>query len=68
MLLRPHCNVYKKASETEAEQYAGLMFQESDNKQYSFPQDIDVAPHVAVFMTVLAEVKAGLTSENVTAE
>ncbi len=67
-LLRLHCNVYKKASETEAEQYAGLMFQESGNKQFSFPQDTDITPHVAVFETVLAEVKAGLTSENVTAE
>ena len=62
-LLKLHCNVYKKASETEPEQYVGLMFNESGNKQFSFPQDIDVAPHVAVFETVLAEVKAGLTSE-----
>ena len=59
-LLRLHCNVYKKASETEAEQYVGLMFNESGNKQFSFPQDVDVAPHVAVFETILGEVKASL--------
>ena len=60
-LLRLHCNVYKKATETEPEQYVGLMFNESGNKQFSFPQDIDVAPHVAVFETILSEVKASLT-------
>ena len=59
-LLRLHCNVYKKASETEPEQYVGLMFNESGNKQFSFPQDSDVAPHVAVFETILGEVKASL--------
>ena len=59
-LLKLHCNVYKKASETEAEQYAGLMFQESGNKQFSFPQDTDIAPHVAVFETILSEIKTAL--------
>ena len=59
-LLRLHCNVYKKANETEPEQYVGLMFNESGNKQFSFPQDSDVAPHVAVFETILGEVKASL--------
>ena len=59
-LLKLHCNVYKKATETEPEQYVGLMFNESGNKQFSFPQDIDVAPHVAVFETILGEVKASL--------
>ncbi len=59
-LLRLHCNVYKKASETEPEQYVGLMFNESGNKQFSYPQDTDVAPHVAVFATILGEVKASL--------
>ncbi len=57
-LLKLHCNVYKKASETEPERYAGLMFQESGNKQSSFPQDTDITPHVAVFETILGEVKA----------
>ena len=59
-LIRLHCNVYKKASETEPEQYVGLMFNESGNKQFSFPQDIDITPHVAVFETILGEVKASL--------
>lgn len=59
-LLRLHCNVYKKASETEPEQYAGLMFQESGNKQFSFPQDTDITPHVAVFETILSEIKTAL--------
>ena len=59
-LLRLHCNVYKKVSETEAEQYVGLMFNESGTKQFSFPQDTDITPHVAVFETILGEVKASL--------
>jgi len=59
-LLRLHCNVYKKASETDPEQYAGLMFQESGNKQFSFPQDTDIAPHVTVFDTILSEIKTSL--------
>jgi len=59
-LIKLHCTVYKKATETEPEQYVGLMFNESGNKQFSFPQDVDVAPHVAVFETILGEVKASL--------
>ncbi|WP_321479978.1 hypothetical protein [uncultured Bacteroides sp.] len=65
-----HCNVYKKVSEevttstgtqaVEQETYVGIMFQESGNKQFSFPQDTDITPHVAVFETVLTEIKAGL--------
>ena len=62
-LLRLHCNVYKKASETEPEQYAGLMFQESGNKQFSFPQDTDITPHVAVFETILSEIKISLVQK-----
>ena len=71
-LLRLHCNVYKKVSEevstpesqqtVEREVYAGLMFQESGNKQVSFPQDTDITPHIAVFETILSEVKASLTN------
>ena len=73
-LVNLHCNVYKKVNEevmtstgtqrVERKEYAGLMFQESGNKQFSFPQDTDITPHVAVFETVLTEVKAGLTSDS----
>lgn len=69
-----HCNVYKKTSEevttstgtqtVEREEYAGLMFQESGNKQFSFPQDTDMTPHITVFETVLTEIKAGLTADS----
>lgn len=62
-LISLHCNVYKKANETEPEQYAGLMFQESGNKQFSFPQDTDITPHVAVFEEILSEVKASLNAD-----
>ncbi|WP_321479775.1 hypothetical protein [uncultured Bacteroides sp.] len=73
-----HCNVYKKVSEevttstgtqtVEREVYVGIMFQESGNKQFSFPQDTDITPHVAVFEEILSEVKAKLISDNTTAE
>lgn len=73
-----HCNVYKEVSEevttstgtqaVEREEYAGLMFQESGNKQFSFSQDTDITPHVAVFETILTEIKASLASDNTTAE
>ncbi len=73
-----HCNVYKKVSEevttstgtqtVKQEEYAGLMFQESGNKQFSFPENTDITPHVAVFETILTEIKAGLESDNTTAE
>lgn len=59
-LLRLHCNVYKKATETEPEQYAGLMFQESGNKQFSSHRTRILQSHVAVFETILGEVKASL--------
>jgi len=72
-LVNLHCNVYKKTSEevttstgtqtVEKEEYTGLMFQESGNKQFSFPQDTDITPHVTVFEAVLTEIKASLTSE-----
>lgn len=70
-LVNLHCNVYKKVSEevttstgtqtVEREEYAGLMFQENGNKQFSFPQDTDITPHVAMFETILSQVKASLT-------
>jgi len=69
-----HCNVYKKTSEevttstgtqtVEKEEYTGLMFQESGNKQFSFPQDTDITPHVTVFEAVLTEIKASLTTDS----
>jgi len=69
-----HCNVYKKTSEevttstgtqtVEKEEYTGLMFQESGNKQFSFPQDYDVTPHIAMFETILSEIKASLTADS----
>jgi hypothetical protein len=69
-----HCNVYKKVSEevttstgtqtVEKEEYTGLMFQESGNKQFSFPQDTDITPHVTVFEAVLTEIKASLAADS----
>lgn len=59
-LIKLHCTVYKKTTETEPEQYAGLMSQENGNKQFSFPQDTDIAPHVTVFDTILSEIKTAL--------
>jgi len=69
-----HCNVYKKTSEevttstgtqtVEKEEYAGIMFQESGNKQFSFPQDTDITPHITVFEAVLTEIKEGLTIDS----
>ena len=73
-LVNLHCNVYKKVSEevttstgkqtVEREEYAGLMFQESGNKQFSFPQDTDITPHVTVFEAVLTEIKASLITDS----
>nr|WP_320058772.1 hypothetical protein [uncultured Bacteroides sp.] len=73
-LIKMHCNVYKKTGEevttstgkqtVEREEYAGLMFQESGNKQFSFPQDTDITPHVTVFEAVLTEIKASLTTDS----
>jgi hypothetical protein len=73
-LVNLHCNVYKKTSEevttstgtqtVEKEEYTGLMFQESGNKQFSFPQDTDITPHVTVFEAVLTEIKASLTTDS----
>ncbi|WP_321331878.1 hypothetical protein [uncultured Bacteroides sp.] len=73
-LIKMHCNVYKKISEevttstgtqtVEREEYAGLMFQESGNKQFSFPENTDITPHVTVFETILSEIKAGLASDS----
>ncbi|WP_071146668.1 hypothetical protein [Bacteroides ihuae] len=72
-LVNLHCNVYKKVSEevttstdkqtVEREEYAGLMFQENGNKQFSFPQDTDITPHVTVFEQILVEVKASLVTD-----
>jgi len=72
-LISLHCNVYKKVSvevmtstgkqTTEQEEYVGIMFQESGNKQFSFPQDTDMTPHIAVFEEILSEVKATLNSD-----
>jgi hypothetical protein len=59
-LIKLHCNIYKKTTETEAELYVGFMLNESGNKQFSFPQDTDIAPHVTVFDTILSEIKTAL--------
>ena len=73
-LVNLHCNVYKKVSEevttstgtqtVEREEYAGLMFQENGNKQFSFPQDTDITPHVTVFEAVLTEIKVSLAADS----
>ena len=72
-LVSLHCNIYKKTIEevttstgtqqVEKEEYAGLMFQENGNKQFSFPQDTDITPHVTVFEQILVEVKASLVTD-----
>lgn len=63
-LLKLHCNVYTKATETKPEEYIGLMCQESGNKQISLKQDIDMVPHLTVFNEILSEVNASLSTES----
>ena len=63
-LQKLHCNVYKKATDTEVEMYIGLMFQESGNKQISLKQDVDMVPHLTVFNQLLSEVNASLNTES----
>ncbi|WP_042371467.1 hypothetical protein [Bacteroides neonati] len=65
-LTRIHCNVNKKVSEevetpegkqtVESQQYVGIMFKESGNKQISLQEGEEIAPHVVVFEQVLSEV------------
>lgn len=72
-LVSLHCNVYKKTTEevttstgtqsVEKEDYAGIMYQESGNKQLSFPDSTtDIAAHLAVFEEILSEVNASLNA------
>ncbi|MGZ7270804.1 hypothetical protein ACXWPZ_09470, partial [Streptococcus pyogenes] len=63
-LIKLHCNVYKKATDTEVETYIGLMLQESGNKQISLKQDVDMVPHLTVFNQLLSEVNASLNVES----
>lgn len=63
-LLKLHCNVYNKATETKPEEYIGLMCQESGNKQISLKQDIDMVPHLTVFNQLLSEINASLNVES----
>jgi len=63
-LLKLHCNVYTKATETKPEEYIGLMCQESGNKQISLKQDIDMVPHLTAFNQLLSEVNASLNVES----
>ena len=65
ILLKINCNVYKKATETSPEEYAGMMLQENGNKQTSFRQSVEVAPHLQVFETILSEVNASLVPDAV---
>ena len=62
-LQKLHCNVFKGATDTEPENYVGLMFQESGNKQVSLRQDVDMVPHLTVFNQILSEVTALLEAE-----
>lgn len=62
-LQKMHCNVYEKSTETKPEEYVGLMFQESGNKQISLKQDIDMVPHLNVFNQLLSEVNDTLSYE-----
>lgn len=62
-LQKLHCTVHKQATDTEPENYVGLMFQESGNKQISLKQDIDMVPHLTVFNQILSEVTALLEAE-----
>ncbi len=78
-LVNLHCNVTKKTSQevqtstgtqaVEQEEYVGTMYQDSGNKQLSFPDTAtNIAVHLAVFEEILSEVNTGLISESITAE
>ena len=64
-LVKLHCQVSKKVNEeietpegkqtVESQQYVGIMFRESGNKQISFQEGEEIAPHVVVFDQVLSE-------------
>ena len=70
-LVKLHCQVSKKVSEqietpegkqpVESQQYVGIMFRESGNKQISLQEGEEIAPHVVVFEQILSEVAALLT-------
>lgn len=59
-LLRLSCNIYKCNAENQS--YSGCMSFESGNKSMNFPEDVEIAPHVTMFESILQEVNEGLAA------
>ena len=60
-LLRLSCNI-NKVDENENRIYSGYMASENGNKSMNFPADVVVTTHIAMFESILTEVKAGLSA------
>ena len=60
-LLRMSCNIYKGNAENQS--YSGCMSFESGNKSMNFPEDVEIAPHITMFESILQEVNESLTAE-----
>ena len=59
-LLRLSCNIYKGNAENQS--YSGCMSFESGNKSMNFPADVEIAPHIPMFESILQEVNEGLAA------
>lgn len=63
-LRRLSCNINKVTGleGNEEHTYSGYMSFENGNKAMNFPADVEIAPHVAMFESILLEVSEGLAA------
>lgn len=59
-LLRLSCNIYKCNAENQS--CSGCMSFESGNKSMNLPEDVEIAPHITMFESILQEVNEGLSA------
>ena len=60
-LRRLSCNI-NKVTGNEERTYSGYMSSENGNKAMNFPADIEIAPHITMFESILQEVNEGLAA------
>lgn len=63
-LRRLSCNINKVTGleGNEEHTYSGYMSSENGNKAMNFPADVEIAPHIAMFESILLEVSEGLAA------
>jgi hypothetical protein len=58
------CNINKVTGleGNEERAYSGYMSSENGNKSMNFPEDVEIAPHVTMFESILQEVNEGMAA------